>query len=180
MPRTMGALGYVMQVPEEEKYLNTQKELEAMLVGYLGGRAAEEIVFDSVTTGASNDIEQATKLARAMVTRLGMTEEFDMMATETMTNIYLGGDPSLNCSDETASKIDAKVLEIIKEAHQKAREILEENKEKLHELAAFLLERETITGEEFMRLLNSEADVIETSATVVKEGEADAEEASSI
>ena len=180
VPRTMGALGYVMQVPEEEKYLNTKKELEAMLVGYLGGRAAEELVFDTVTTGAANDIEQATKLARAMVTRLGMTEEFDMMATETMTNMYLGGDPSLNCSDETASKIDAKVLEIIKEAHQKAREILEGNKEKLHELAAFLLERETITGEEFMRLLNSEADVIETSATVVKEGEADAEEASSI
>ena len=180
IPRTSGALGYTMQVDEGEHFLMTKSELLNKITTFTGGRAAEELVFKEVTTGASNDIEQATKLARAMVTRLGMTEEFDMMATETMTNIYLGGDPSLNCSDETASKIDAKVLEIIKEAHQKAREILEENKEKLHELAAFLLERETITGEEFMRLLNSEADVIETSATVVKEGEADAEEASSI
>ena len=169
-----------MQVDEGEHYLMSRDEIVNKIAILTGGRAAEQVAFNSITTGASNDIEQATKLARAMVTRLGMTEEFDMMATETMTNIYLGGDPSLNCSDETASKIDAKVLEIIKEAHQKAREILEENKEKLHELAAFLLERETITGEEFMRLLNSEADVIETSATVVKEGEADAEEASSI
>ena len=180
IPRTSGALGYTMQVSETDNVLMSKEELFNKIVTITGGRSAEEVIFSSITSGASNDIEQATKLARAMVTRLGMTEEFDMMATETMTNIYLGGDPSLNCSDETASKIDAKVLEIIKEAHQKAREILEENKEKLHELAAFLLERETITGEEFMRLLNSEADVIETSATVVKEGEADAEEASSI
>ena len=180
IPRTSGALGYTMQVSETDNVLMSKEELFNKIVTITGGRSAEEVIFNSITSGASNDIEQATKLARAMVTRLGMTEEFDMMATETMTNIYLGGDPSLNCSDETASKIDAKVLEIIKEAHQKAREILEENKEKLHELAAFLLERETITGEEFMRLLNSEADVIETSATVVKEGEADAEEASSI
>ena len=180
IPRTSGALGYTMQVDEGEHYLMSRDEIVNKIATLTGGRAAEQVAFNSITTGASNDIEQATKLARAMVTRLGMTEEFDMMATETMTNIYLGGDPSLNCSDETASKIDAKVLEIIKEAHQKAREILEENKEKLHELAAFLLERETITGEEFMRLLNSEADVIETSATVVKEGEDDAEEASSI
>ena len=109
----MGALGYVMQTPEEEKFLNTKKELEAMLVGYLGGRAAEEIVFDTVTTGAANDIEQATKLARSMVTRLGMTEEFDMMATEVVGNRYLGGDAALQCSETTAGKIDAKVLALI-------------------------------------------------------------------
>ena len=155
IPRTSGALGYTMQVSETDNVLMSKEELFNKIVTITGGRSAEEVIFNSITSGASNDIEQATKLARAMVTRLGMTEEFDMMATETMTNIYLGGDPSLNCSDETASKIDAKVLEIIKEAHQKAREILEENKEKLHELAAFLLERETITGEEFMQILNA-------------------------
>ena len=156
VPRTMGALGYVMHVPEEEKYLNTEKELRAMLVGALGGRAAEELVFDTVTTGAANDIEQATKLARSMVTRLGMTEEFDMMATEVVANRYLGGDAALQCSETTAGKIDAKVLALIKEAHAKARTILQDNRDKLDVLAQYLLEKETITGEQFMALLQQE------------------------
>ena len=151
----MGALGYVMQVPEEEKYLNTQKELEAMLVGYLGGRAAEEIVTGTISTGASNDIEQATKLARAMITRYGMTDEFDMVAMETVNNQYLGGDASLACSADTQKKIDEKVVEVVKAQHKKALDILNENKDKLHELANFLYEKETITGEEFMRILES-------------------------
>ena len=155
VPRTMGALGYVMQVPEEEKYLNTKKELEAMLVGYLGGRAAEEIVTGTISTGASNDIEQATKLARAMITRYGMTDEFDMVAMETVNNQYLGGDASLACSADTQKKIDEKVVEVVKAQHKKALDILNENKDKLHELANFLYEKETITGEEFMRILES-------------------------
>jgi cell division protease FtsH len=153
IPRTMGALGYVMNVPEEEKYLNTKKELEARLVQLLGGRAAEEIVFDTVTTGAANDIEQATKLARAMVTRYGMADEFDMVALETQSNMYLGGDTSLACSPETAKKIDDLVVKIVKEQHDKAKSILTEHRDKLDELAAFLYEHETITGEEFMEIL---------------------------
>ena len=156
VPRTMGALGYVMQVPEEEKYLNTQKELEAMLVGYLGGRAAEEIVFDSVTTGASNDIEQATKLARAMITRYGMSDEFDMVALETVTNQYLGGDASLACSADTQAQIDRKVVELVKKQHEKAAKILKDNRAKLDELAQYLYQKETITGDEFMEILNRE------------------------
>ena len=152
----MGALGYVMQVPEEEKYLNTQKELEAMLVGYLGGRAAEEIVFDSVTTGASNDIEQATKLARAMITRYGMSDEFDMVALETVTNQYLGGDASLACSADTQAQIDRKVVELVKKQHEKAAKILKDNRAKLDELAKYLYDKETITGEEFMSILNAQ------------------------
>ena len=152
----MGALGYVMHVPEEEKYLNTEAEIHDMLVGYLGGRAAEEIVFDTVTTGASNDIEQATKLARAMITRYGMSDDFDMVALETVTNQYLGGDASLACSAETQTKIDQRVVELVKAQHEKAVNILTENRAKLDELAQYLYEKETITGEEFMKILNLE------------------------
>ena len=156
----MGALGYVMQTPEEEKYLNTKKELEAMLVGALAGRAAEEIVFDTVTTGASNDIEQATKIARAMVTRYGMTDEFDMVAMETVNNQYLGGDTSLTCSPETARMIDEQVVKIVRTQHEKALNILKENEGKLHEIAKYLLDKETITGEEFMEIYEkNDADV---------------------
>ena len=154
VPRTMGALGYVMHVPEEEKYLNTEAEIHDMLVGYLGGRAAEEIVFDTVTTGASNDIEQATKLARAMITRYGMSDEFGMVAMETVENAYLGGDTSLSCSAETQARIDALVVSIVKEQYQKATQILTDNRAKLDELAKYLYEKETITGEEFMNILN--------------------------
>lgn len=167
IPRTNGALGYTMQISENDSVLMKKEELFNKIVTITGGRSAEEIVFGSITSGAANDIEQATRIARSMVTRLGMTEEFDMMATEIMSNVYLGGDASLQCSDATAGKIDAKVLEIIKEAHEKAKKILEENRDKLDELAAFLLEKETITGEEFMALLNKEKhdEVIETAIT---------------
>ena len=155
VPRTMGALGYVMQTPEEEKFLNTKKELEAMIVVALGGRAAEEIVFDTVTTGASNDIEQATKVARSMITRFGMNEEFGMVAFETVTNQYLGGDASLACSAETQTQIDHQVVALVKKEHAKAVGILTENRAKLDELAKYLYEKETITGEEFMSILNA-------------------------
>ena len=154
IPRTSGALGYTMQVEEDEKVLMTRAEALNKITTYTGGRAAEELVFGSITSGASNDIEQATKLARAMVTRLGMSKDFDMMALETVNNAYLTGDTSLTCAPETASRIDAEVLDIIKQAHGKAIEILKENMEKLHELARYLLEKETITGEEFMHILN--------------------------
>ena len=154
VPRTMGALGYVMQTPEEEKYLNTKKELEAMLVGALAGRAAEEIVFDTVTTGASNDIEQATKLSRAMITRYGMSSRFGMVALETQSNPYLGGDSSLSCSPETAATIDDMVVDMVKQSYEKARKLLKDNQGKLHELAKYLYEKETITGDEFMRILS--------------------------
>ena len=156
IPRTNGALGYTMQISENDSVLMKKEELFNKIVTITGGRSAEEIVFGSITSGAANDIEQATRIARAMVTRLGMTEEFDMMATEVINNMYLGGDTSLQCSAETAGKIDAKVLEIIKEAHAKAKAILSDNREKLDELAKFLLDKETITGEEFMALLNNE------------------------
>ena len=156
IPRTNGALGYTMQISENDSVLMKKEELFNKIVTITGGRSAEEIVFGSITSGAANDIEQATKIARSMVTRLGMTEEFDMMATEIMSNVYLGGDASLQCSDATAGKIDAKVLAIIKEAHEKARQILLENRAKLDVLAQFLLEKETITGEEFMALLRKE------------------------
>ena len=156
IPRTNGALGYTMQISENDSVLMKKEELFNKIVTITGGRSAEEIVFGSITSGAANDIEQATHIARAMVTRLGMTEEFDMMATEIVNNMYLGGDASLQCSAETAGKIDAKVLEIIKDAHAKARVILSENREKLDELAAYLLEKETITGEEFMSILNGD------------------------
>ena len=154
IPRTSGALGYTMQVAEEESVLLTKEEAFNKIATLTGGRTAEEVIFGTVTSGASNDIEQATRMARAMVARLGMSEEFDMMALETINNQYLGGDASLICSAETSTKIDAEVLAIIKAAHAKARDILETNKDKLHELSAFLLEKETITGVEFMEILN--------------------------
>lgn len=156
IPRTNGALGYTMQINDNDSVLMKKEELFNKIVTITGGRSAEEIVFGSITSGAANDIEQATKIARSMVTRLGMTEEFDMMATEVVTNQYLGGDTSLACSQETAGRIDAKVLSIIKEAHVKAHEILNANRDKLDALANFLLEKETITGDEFMALLRQE------------------------
>ena len=161
IPRTNGALGYTMQISENDSVLMKKEELFNKIVTITGGRSAEEIVFGSITSGAANDIEQATRIARAMVTRLGMTEEFDMMATEVINNMYLGGDTSLQCSAETAGKIDAKVLEIIKEAHAKARAILSDNRDKLDELAKFLLDKETITGEEFMAVLNGDYQELE-------------------
>ncbi|HOK49707.1 MAG: ATP-dependent zinc metalloprotease FtsH [Sedimentibacter sp.] len=154
IPRTSGALGYTMQVAEEESYLLTKEEVFNKIVTYTGGRAAEELIFNTYTTGASNDIEQATKLARAMVTRFGMSEEFGMMALESVNNPYLSGDTSMICSALTASKIDEVVMKIIKSAHEKATQILKENEDKLHELAQYLLEKETISGEEFMEILN--------------------------
>lgn len=156
IPRTNGALGYTMQISENDSVLMTKEELFNKIVTMTGGRSAEEVVFGSITSGASNDIEQATKLARSMVTRLGMTEEFDMMATEVVANRYLGGDAALQCSETTAGKIDAKVLALIKEAHAKARMILQDNRDKLDVLAQYLLEKETITGEQFMALLQQE------------------------
>lgn len=155
IPRTNGALGYTMQIDENDSVLMKKETLFNKIVTITGGRSAEELVFGSITSGAANDIEQATRIARSMVTRLGMTEEFDMMATEVVNNQYLGGDTSLACSQETAGRIDAKVLSIIKEAHEKARQILSENRDKLDVLANFLLEKETITGEEFMQILNA-------------------------
>ncbi|MDF2531510.1 MAG: cell division protein FtsH [Clostridia bacterium] len=155
IPRTSGALGYTMQVSENENVLMTKEEATNKIATFTGGRAAEELVFGTYTSGASNDIEQATKIARAMVTRLGMSKSFDMMALETVSNQYLGGDSSLACSPETASKIDGEVLAIIKNAHEKAINILKENIEKLHTLSSYLLEKETITGDEFMRILQS-------------------------
>ena len=163
VPRTMGALGYVMHVPEEEKYLNTEAEIHDMLVGYLGGRAAEEIVFDTVTTGASNDIEQATKVARSMITRFGMNEEFGMVAFETVTNQYLGGDTSLACSESTAAQIDEKVVAAVRKQYDKAEQLLKDNMPKLHELAKYLYEKETITGDEFMEILNLSPDQLTTT-----------------
>ena len=154
IPRTSGALGYTMQVEEDEKVLLSREEAMIQLATLTGGRTAEEVVFGSVTSGASNDIEKATRLARAMVTRYGMSSQFDMVALETVTNQYLGGDASLACSNETATLIDQEVNSIIREAHEKARTILNENRNKLDELAAYLLDRETITGEEFMAILN--------------------------
>ena len=155
VPRTSGALGYTMQVEDGNHCLMTKEEMENKIATYTAGRAAEEVVFGSVTTGASNDIEQATKLARAMITRYGMSQEFDMVAMEAVTNQYLGGDTSLSCSAETQTLIDKKVVELVKKQHEKAGQILLENREKLDELANYLYEKETITGEEFMKILNS-------------------------
>jgi cell division protease FtsH len=152
IPRTSGALGYTMQVDEEERHLLTKDAALSKIATFTGGRAAEELVFDTVTSGASNDIEQATRIARAMVTRYGMSDEFDMVALETVTNQYLGGDTALACSPETAKQIDDAVIKIVKEQHQKALKLLKDNETKLHEIAEYLLERETITGEEFMRI----------------------------
>ena len=155
VPRTMGALGYVMQVPEEEKYLNTQKELEAMLVGYLGGRAAEEIVFDTVTTGAANDIEQATKVARAMITQYGMSQKFGLMGLATQENQYLSGRAVLNCGDDTATEIDHEVMQLLHYSYEEAKRLLNEHREALDKIAGYLISRETITGKEFMKIFRA-------------------------
>ncbi|MDD5803500.1 ATP-dependent zinc metalloprotease FtsH [Blautia sp. HCP3S3_H10_1] len=154
IPRTSGALGYTMQVDEQEHFLMSKEELENKIATFTGGRAAEELIFHSVTTGASNDIEQATKIARGMISRYGMSDEFDMVAMESMSNQYLGGDSSLSCSFETQTLLDKKVVELVRRQHEKAYKILEDNIEKLHELAKYLYEHETITGEEFMKILN--------------------------
>ena len=155
VPRTMGALGYVMQVPEEEKYLNTQKELEAMLVGYLGGRAAEEIVFDTVTTGAANDIEQATKVARAMITQYGMSQKFGLMGLASQENQYLSGRAVLNCGDDTATEIDHEVMQLLHYSYEEAKRLLNEHREALDKIAGYLISRETITGKEFMKIFRA-------------------------
>ena len=152
VPRTMGALGYVMHVPEEEKYLNTKKQLEAMLVGYLGGRAAEEIVFDTVTTGAANDIEQATKVARAMITQYGMSERFGLMGLAETQSQYLDGRAVMNCGDSTATEIDHEVMKLLKTSYDEAKRLLRENREALDKIAEFLIQKETITGKEFMKI----------------------------
>ncbi|MCF0134574.1 MAG: ATP-dependent zinc metalloprotease FtsH [Blautia sp.] len=155
VPRTMGALGYVMHVPEEEKYLNTQKELEAMLVGYLGGRAAEEIVFDTVTTGAANDIEQATKVARAMITQYGMSKKFGLMGLATQENKYLTGNMVLNCGDDTATEIDHEVMILLHDSYEEAKRLLSENRMALDKIAEYLIKKETITGKEFMKIFRA-------------------------
>ena len=155
VPRTIGALGYVMQVPEEEKYLNTQKELEAMLVGYLGGRAAEEIVFDTVTTGAANDIEQATKVARAMITQYGMSQKFGLMGLASQENQYLSGRAVLNCGDDTATEIDHEVMQLLHYSYEEAKRLLNEHREALDKIAGYLISRETITGKEFMKIFRA-------------------------
>jgi cell division protease FtsH len=155
IPRTSGALGYTMQIDEGERNLYSREDLENRIATFTGGRAAEEIIFNRITTGASNDIEQATKIARAMVTRYGMSEEFDMVALETVNNPYLSSDTSLSCSPETAARIDDVVLSIVKNAHEKAKKIIRENEAKMHELSEYLLKKETITGEEFMKILEA-------------------------
>jgi ATP-dependent metalloprotease FtsH len=156
IPRTSGALGYTMQVEEQDKYLLSKEEIENKIATFTAGRAAEEVVFNRITTGASNDIEQATRLARAMITRYGMSDDFDMVAMEHVTNQYLGGDTSLSCSEDTQKEIDKKVVELVRKEHDKARKILEDNRGKLDELAQYLYEKETITGDEFMQILNAE------------------------
>ena len=175
VPRTMGALGYVMQTPEEEKFLNTKKELEAMIVVALGGRAAEELVFDTVTTGAANDIEQATKIARAMITQYGMSERFGLMGLESIQNRYLDGRAVLNCGDATAGEIDEEVMKMLKAAYEEAKKLLAENRETLDKIAAFLIEKETITGKEFMKIFREvkgmpEPDEPEEGAPAEREG----------
>ncbi len=154
VPRTMGALGYVMQVPEEEKYLNTKKELEAMVVGLLAGRAAEELVFDNVTTGAANDIERATKLVRAMITQYGMSDKFGLMGLAEQESQYLEGRTYLNCGDATATEIDHEVMRVLKEAYDRAKTLLSENRDALDRIADFLIRQETITGKEFMEIFH--------------------------
>lgn len=170
VPRTMGALGYVMQVPEEEKYLNTQKELEAMLVGYLGGRAAEEIVFDSVTTGASNDIEQATKVARAMITQYGMSKKFGLMGLATQENQYLNGRAVLNCGDDTATEVDHEVMELLRVSYEEVKRLISSHREALDKIAAYLIRKETITGKEFMIIFRAVEHGLEVSDELDKEG----------
>ena len=169
VPRTMGALGYVMQVPEEEKYLNTKTELAAMLVGFLAGRAAEEIVFGNVTTGASNDIEKATQIARAMITQYGMSDKFGLIGLATVENQYLSGRATLNCGDSTATEIDHEVMLMLKNSYEKAKEILNAHREALDRIAAFLIERETITGKEFMNILHEVENKDESQSEVSRE-----------
>ena len=171
VPRTMGALGYVMQVPEEEKYLNTKKEIQAMLVGCLAGRAAEEIVFDTVTTGAANDIEKATKLARAMVTQYGMSEKFGLMGLETRENQYLSGRTVLNCSDATEADVDKEVMEILKVSYEEAKRLLSENRKAMDKIAEFLIEKETITGKEFMEIFRQVSETKDGGMDAVEAGE---------
>ena len=170
VPRTMGALGYVMQVPEEEKYLNTQKELEAMLVGYLGGRAAEEIVFDSVTTGVSNDIEQATKVARAMITQYGMSKKFGLMGLATQENQYLNGRAVLNCGDNTATEVDHEVMELLRVSYEEAKRLISSHRKALDKIAAYLIRKETITGKEFMIIFRAVEKGMEVSDVLDAEG----------
>ena len=170
VPRTMGALGYVMQVPEEEKYLNTQKELEAMLVGYLGGRAAEEIVFDSVTTGASNAIEQATKVARAMITQYGMSKKFGLMGLATQENQYLNGRAVLNCGDNTATEVDHEVMELLRVSYEEAKRLISSHRKALDKIAAYLIRKETITGKEFMIIFRAVEKGMEVSDVLDAEG----------
>ena len=170
VPRTMGALGYVMQVPEEEKYLNTQKELEAMLVGYLGGRAAEELVFDSVTTGASNDIEQATKVARAMITQYGMSKKFGLMGLATQENQYLDGRAVLNCGDNTATEVDHEVMELLRVSYEEAKRLISSHRKALDKIAAYLIRKETITGKEFMIIFRAVEKGLEVSDVLDAEG----------
>ena len=170
VPRTMGALGYVMQVPEEEKYLNTQKELEAMLVGYLGGRAAEEIVFDSVTTGASNDIEQATKVARAMITQYGMSKKFGLMGLATQENQYLNGRAVLNCGDNTATEVDHEVMELLRVSYEEAKRLISSHRKALDKIAAYLIRKETMTGKEFMIIFRAVEKGMEVSDVLDAEG----------
>ena len=170
VPRTMGALGYVMQVPEEEKYLNTQKELEAMLVGYLGGRAAEELVFDSVTTGASNDIEQATKVARAMITQYGMSKKFGLMGLATQENQYLNGRAVLNCGDNTATEVDHEVMELLRISYEEAKRLISSHRKALDKIAAYLIRKETITGKEFMIIFRAVEKGMEVSDVLDAEG----------
>lgn len=177
VPRTMGALGYVMHVPEEEKYLNTKKEIDAMLVGYLAGRAAEEIVFDTVTTGAANDIEQATRVARAMVTQYGMSEKFGLMGLETQENQYLSGRTVMNCGDATAAEVDQEVMKILKASYEEAKRLLSENREAMDKIAEFLIEKETITGKEFMKIFREVKGIPEPEAAVEDAESQKAEEA---
>ena len=169
VPRTMGALGYVMQVPEEEKYLNTEAELRSMLIGYLGGRAAEEIVFDTVTTGASNDIEKATDIAKAMVTQYGMSKKFGLIGLATVESKYLSGEATLNCADSTAAEVDKEVMKILSESYEEAKKMLTENREVLDKIADYLIEKETITGKEFMNIFRELKGLPEPDENTMKE-----------
>lgn len=169
VPRTMGALGYVMQTPEEEKFLNTKKELEAMIVVALGGRAAEEIVFDTVTTGASNDIEQATKIARAMITQYGMSERFGLMGLESVQSRYLDGRAVRNCGEATAAEIDEEIMKMLKASYEEAKRLLSANRDALDKIAAFLIEKETITGKEFMKIFREVKGILNRKKQMEKE-----------
>ena len=169
VPRTMGALGYVLQVPEEEKYLNTKKEIEAMIVGFLGGRAAEEIVFDTVTTGAANDIQQATRITRAMITQYGMSDKFGMMGLESRESMYLDNGTRLNCSEQMAAEVDKEIMRILKESYEEAKRLLMENREALDKIAEYLIEKETITGKEFMRIYREVKGIPDPDAPVQEE-----------